>query len=52
MRTMIIIILTSVFGWVGWWVGYQVGIFTALVLSMVGTGLGIYAGRKINQMYS
>jgi len=52
MKTIIIIILTSVCGWVGWWLGYQVGIFTALVLSMIGTGLGVYAGRKINQMYS
>jgi hypothetical protein len=31
----------------GWWVGAKVGIMTAVVVSAVGTGLGLYAGRRI-----
>ncbi|MCH7691401.1 MAG: hypothetical protein IIA17_10210 [candidate division Zixibacteria bacterium] len=52
MKVIIVIISSSICGWVGWWLGYHLGIFTALVLSMTGTGLGLYAGRKLNQMYS
>ncbi|MCH8027442.1 MAG: hypothetical protein IH931_05070 [candidate division Zixibacteria bacterium] len=52
MKVIIVIISSSICGWVGWWLGYHLGIFTALFLSMIGTGLGLYAGRKINQMYS
>jgi len=37
----------TIFGWVGWWLGDRVGLFTAFALSMVGTGLGIYVGRKV-----
>ena len=32
---------------VGWWVGSQAGMMTAFVVSMIGTGLGIWAGRRI-----
>jgi hypothetical protein len=31
----------------GWWAGSTVGVMTAFVLSMVGTGVGMYAGRRI-----
>ena len=34
-------------GWLGWWLGDFVGLFTAFALSMVGTGAGMYAGRRI-----
>lgn len=36
------------FGSAGWWLGEQMGgIFTAFAVSMVGTGIGIYFGRKL-----
>ena len=36
------------FATAGWWLGEQVGgIFTAFVVSMVGTGIGIYIGKKV-----
>jgi hypothetical protein len=35
----------TVGGAIGWWLGARVGIMTAFIVSMVGTGLGIYAGR-------
>jgi hypothetical protein len=31
---------------VGWWLGAKVGIMTAVCLSGVGTGVGIYFGRR------
>lgn len=34
-------------GYIGWWLGAPVGTFTAFVLSMVGTGAGIWAGRRV-----
>ena len=33
-------------GTIGWYLGALVGTGTAFVLSMVGTGVGIYAARK------
>jgi len=33
-------------GTIGWYAGAVVGTATAFVLSMVGTGVGIYAARK------
>jgi len=35
----------------GWWLGARVGIMTAFIVSMVGTGIGIYAGRKVAAHY-
>jgi membrane protein YqaA with SNARE-associated domain len=33
-------------GALGWWLGASFGVFTALVLSTVGTGAGIYYSRR------
>ncbi len=38
-------------GSVGWWLGAFFGIMTAFTISMVGTGLGIYIGRRIATEY-
>ena len=37
----------SVGGVVGWWAGDRIGLFTALVLSVLGTGAGLYLGRRM-----
>jgi len=37
----------SLGGTVGWWLGAPFGIMTAFVVSMLGTGVGIYAGHRI-----
>lgn len=36
----------SVGGWLGWTLGATVSFFTGFVVSMVGTGLGMYAMRR------
>lgn len=38
-------------GAAGWWLGAFVGIMTAVVLSAVGTGLGIYVARRVGSEY-
>jgi hypothetical protein len=35
----------SLGGAVGWWAGDRIGLFAAFILSVVGTGAGIYLGR-------
>lgn len=35
----------------GWWLGAHGGIMTAFLVSMVGTGAGIFAGRRIAERY-
>ena len=36
---------------IGWWLGAHVGVMTAFLLSMVGTGVGMYGGKKIAREY-
>jgi len=35
----------------GWALGAPVGLTTAFMISMVGTGFGIYAGRRLARYY-
>jgi hypothetical protein len=41
------IIAMSAGGWLGWTVGAPVSVFTAFVVSVVGTGVGLYAARRL-----
>jgi len=34
-------------GSIGWWAGAFFGTMTAFMLSIVGTGFGLYVGRRI-----
>ena len=38
-------------GYAGWYAGAPIGIMTAFLISMVGTGVGIYAGYRIAKHY-
>lgn len=38
--------------WIGWAAGAHISIFVAFMLSIVGTGIGMYAGRRFAQRYS
>jgi len=41
----------SVGGWIGWAIGAQVSIFTAFMVSMVGSGVGLfYSQRAIRRL--
>jgi hypothetical protein len=41
----------TVGGYGGWALGALVGPFAAFVVSMVGTGVGVYWGRRIGRHY-
>ncbi len=41
----------TILGYVGWWLGALVGITTAFMVSMVGTGVGMYIGRRVARHY-
>jgi hypothetical protein len=37
----------SALGAAGWWAGEHVGLMTAFVTSVIGTGIGLYWGRRL-----
>jgi hypothetical protein len=47
MEKLLVFFGLSVGGWIGWALGEPFGFFAAFVLSIVGTGLGLYAGKRI-----
>jgi len=51
MRKVMSFIGATVGGGVGWWAGAGVGFMTAFILSMVGTGIGIYGAKRIADEY-
>ena len=38
-------------GYAGWFLGAKIGFTTAFMISMVGTGIGMYYGRQIARHY-
>ncbi|HEY1951982.1 MAG TPA: hypothetical protein VGG76_04190 [Gemmatimonadaceae bacterium] len=42
---------STIGGYIGWALGARFGFTTAFMVSMVGTGLGIYYGRRVAQYY-
>ncbi|MBC8087582.1 MAG: hypothetical protein H7Z40_09960 [Phycisphaerae bacterium] len=52
MNKLVVSLCSFVLASAGWWVGEQLGgMFTALIVSMIGTGVGIYAGRRVVQLW-
>lgn len=51
MSKLFMLVGSTVGSYAGWWAGGHVGIMTAFVVSMFGTGLGVYGGRRIAQRY-
>ena len=37
----------NVGGWIGWVLGAHAGFMTACMLSIVGTAVGVYGGRRV-----
>lgn len=51
MRKLFGFIGATIGGYAGWYVGVPVGLMTAFMLSMVGTGLGMYMASRVAQNY-
>jgi len=49
MKRLFDLIGMTIGGWLGWAVGAPISIFTAFVIGMVGTGVGLWATRKITR---
>lgn len=49
MKRILDLIGMSAGGWLGWYIGALVSVFTAFMVSMVGTGLGLYFIRRITK---
>ena len=49
MKRLLDMVGLSVGGWLGWMAGAWVSIFTAFILSVVGTGLGLYLTRRLTR---
>jgi len=51
MNKLCIFVGMTVFGWIGWWIGYRFGLMTGIVVSGIGSIVGVYAGWRINRDY-
>ena len=51
MQKLLTMLAMTIGGYVGWILGAPIGTFTAFVLSMVGTGAGVYAARRFAERY-
>ncbi|HSG81413.1 MAG TPA: hypothetical protein VLC48_04110 [Gemmatimonadota bacterium] len=51
MNKLLALMLASAGGWLGWWLGAQLGTMAGFMLGMVGTGLGLYVGRRLTHYY-
>ena len=47
MRKLLSLVGATVGGAAGWWLGAHLGLMTALALGLLGTGAGIFAGRRV-----
>ena len=50
-KGMLILLVTSVTGGLGWWLGMFVNIWLAFFLSLVGTAVGVYYANRIARHY-
>jgi len=48
MKGVFSMIASTILGSIGWWIGDFIGIGTALVVSSIATGFGIYWGKKLH----
>jgi hypothetical protein len=47
MKKLVSTAITMACSGLGWWIGAQINLVTALFLSIVGIGLGMYLGRQL-----
>lgn len=51
MTKLFVLLGATIGGWIGWWVGDHVGLFTAFIVSIIGTGFGVWGARRVASNY-
>ena len=51
MSRMLAFFAAAIGGWIGWAVGNPVSVFVAVLLSAVGTGVGLWGVRRLTEDY-
>lgn len=51
MKKILVVLGMSVGGWIGWELGAFVSTFMAFVISVIGTGLGLYLVNRFSTQY-
>lgn len=51
MKRLLDLIAMSAGGWIGWMIGAWVSVFTAFIVSVIGTGVGLYVARRVTRHY-
>ena len=46
MKRLLNLVGMTIGGWLGWQLGALASFFTAFIVSMIGTGLGLYAAQR------
>jgi hypothetical protein len=49
MRRLLDLIGMTIGGWLGWTAGAVISFFTAFIVSIVGTGIGLYLIRRLTK---
>ena len=49
MKGFLNMVAMTVVGGIGWWLGAFVSMFVAFILSMIGTGLGLYWAQRLTK---
>ena len=49
---LLVFVGATIGGWIGWYLGAFAGMYAAFIVSIVGTGVGIYAGRRLADEWS
>jgi predicted esterase YcpF (UPF0227 family) len=52
MKTVLVLVGSSLGGWAGWSLGQHFGMTSAFMVSLVGTALGVYAARWFIREYA
>ncbi len=47
MTKLLVTLSTFLLGSIGWYAGERIGTFSAFLASIVGTGVGVYVGRRL-----
>lgn len=51
MKKLLSLLFSTIGGSIGWWAGDYIGMVTAFILSMIGTGIGMYYGVRLAREY-